>query len=180
MKRLNGFFLVILIVLCLVACQPSGPGQFEHPAFSFTYPTNWQLMSELFENYQVGQDYYDLGMQEIVMVTSARKPGESGAYFAVASAPLPADSDLETVFHQTYAGIADQLRDVSEQTMRLGEQQAYSITYQRPWGEPWWQFRDVWLEKDGTIYLLSFHAAPARFANSLDQFETILNQFILK
>ena len=137
-------------------------------------------MSEVFENYQGGGEYYDLGVEEIVMVTSAHKPGESGVYFAVASAPLPAGSDLETVFHQTYAGIADELRDVSEGTTNVGDQPAYTITYQRPWGEPWWQFQDVWLEKDGTIYLLSLHAAPGKFQESADELEAILDQFVLK
>jgi len=34
----------------------------------------------------------------------------------------------------------------------------YEMRYRRPWGEPWWQFQDIWLEKDGVIYLLSAHA----------------------
>ncbi len=180
MKRLNGIFLITLIALCLVACQPSGPGLFDHPAFSFTYPADWQLMSELYENQQGGGDYYQLGLDVIEMVTSTRKPGRSSVYFAVASTPLPPGSDLETVFHQTYAGIADQLREVSEETIPFGEQQAYAITYQRPFGEPWWQFRDIWLEKDGTIYLLSFHAMPGKFQESAEEFQAILDQFIWK
>jgi hypothetical protein len=174
------FSFTLIIVLGLFACQPSGPRQFEDPAFSFSYPPDWKLMSEIFDVYQPGRDYYDLGLNEIVMVTSAQKKGEFGVYFAVASAPLPVGSDLETVFRQTYADIADQLRDVSEQPAQLGDRPAYSITYQRPWGEPWWQFRDVWLEKDGTIYLLSFHAAPASFQEYVAELDTILDQFVLK
>jgi len=180
MRKFIEILLAMVIAFGLAACQPTGPRQFDQPAFSFTYPEDWRLMSEVFEYYQSGRDYYKLGVAEQVMVTSAQKPGESGAYFAVASAPLPAGSDLETVFQQTYAAIADELREVSEAPIQLGEQQAYSITYQRPWGEPWWQFQDVWLEKDGTMYVLSFHAAPARFQEYMDEFESILDQFVIK
>lgn len=156
-KRLILLFMAILIV---IACQPSTePQVYDHPEFTFTYPARWRLMSELFPKHEAGKEYYRLGVQEIVMVTSARKAGEFGVYFAVASAPLPEASDLETFTRQRYQPIMEELRNYSEQEVTLGQLSAIEVTYHRPWGEPWWQFRDLWLEKNGRVYLLSFHAS---------------------
>ena len=38
------------------------------------------------------------------------------------------------------------------------ELSAIECVYRRPWGEPWYAFRDLWFESNGTAYLLSFHA----------------------
>jgi len=56
----------------------------------------------------------------------------------------------------------------------------YEITYNRPWGEPWWKFQDIWLEKDNVIYVLSFHAPPTSFDTYNDVFEQILESFQFK
>jgi hypothetical protein len=169
----------ILCLACLLAgCQPSGPQVYEHPAFSFDYPPDWQLMSDLWPNYASGRDYYHLGVTEIVMVTSAQKQGESGAYFAVASTSLPAGMDLETLYRQTYAPLTEEITEVSEQLIQVGGASGFEIRYRRPWGEPWWQFRDIWVEKEGTVFVLSFHAI------NLDTYQEnvafLLERFVFK
>jgi hypothetical protein len=56
----------------------------------------------------------------------------------------------------------------------------FEINYQRPWGEPWWQFRDIWVEKDAVIYVLSIYAPPNDFKQHQDDFDLILNIFNFK
>jgi hypothetical protein len=182
MKTLRIGLLCTLLFLSLSCKLLSGQPQpqYDNPAYSFTYPKTWQTMADLFPQYQAGREYYGLGLSETVMVTSARKQGESGAYFAVASAPLPAGSNLESAYRHAYAPIMGQLRQVSESAVEAAGQPGFEIRYKRPWGEPWWQFRELWLEKDGVIYLLSFHAAPGGFDDMQEDFDAILDSFTFK
>ena len=153
---------------------------FENEKFSFTIPAGWQTMEELWEQPQeVGRDYYGLGVGEIIMITNARVQvdGTYSSYFAVASSPLAGGTDLETRFHQTYDPLIPELSEVSQQKFDNGTLSGLEITYQRPWGEPWWQFQDVWVEKDGVIYVLSFHGSPNDFEIYKDDFELILQSF---
>ncbi len=174
------FILALAFTLVPLSCQISStPHHYDNPAFSFDYPAGWQTMEALWGFHQPEQNYYGLGLQEIIMITSVHKKGEFGAYFAVASTVTPEGDSLETVFHRTYSQIEGELREVSETTTSLNGIPAFEMAYERPWGEPWWQFRDLWLEKDGTIYLLSFHClgSTERYQEDLD---LILNSFTLK
>lgn len=113
------------------------------------------------------------------MITSVQKKGDFGAYFTVASKPLPEGKSLEEVFRDTYDQIEGEMREVSESTTSINGVQAFEMNYERPWGEPWWQFRDWWLEKDKTIYVLSFHClgSSEKYQEDLDY---ILNSFRIK
>lgn len=153
---------------------------FENEKFSFTIPAGWQTMEELWEQPQkIGRDYYGLGVGEIIMITNAKVQvdGTYSSYFAVASSPLAGGTDLETRFHQAYDPLISELREVSQQKFDNGTLSGLEITYQRPWGEPWWQFRDIWVEKDAVIYVLSFHGSPNDFETYKDDFELILQSF---
>ena len=159
------------------------PRPFENEKFSFTIPAGWQTMEELWQQPQDQErDYYALGVEEIIMITSAREQadGPYSVYFAVASSPLASGTDLDTRFHQTYDLLIPELREVSQQKFDNGTLSGLEITYQRPWGEPWWQFRDLWVEKDAVIYVLSFHASPNDFEQDQDDFDLILNSFKFK
>lgn len=97
------------------------------------------------------------------------KPGEGWS--------IAAGTDLETRFEQTYNPLIPDLREVSQAGFDQGGLTGFEISYQRPWGEPWWQFRDIWLEKGAMIYVLSFHAPPAAFDKYRDDFDLILKSF---
>ena len=153
---------------------------FENEEFSFTIPAGWQTMEELWgQPQELERDYYALGVEEIIMITNARAQadGTYSTYFAVASSPLAGGTDLEARFHQTYDPLLSELREVSQQRFDNGALSGFEITYQRPWGEPWWQFHDIWVEKDAVIYVLAFHAAPNDFKQGQDDFDLILDSF---
>jgi hypothetical protein len=174
-KRFHQLLALITLAFIPISCKlvSSEPHQYINPAFTFDYPSDWQTMEELWGFQQLDKNYYDLEFQEIVMVTSVQKKGEFGAYFAVASRVLPDGSTIESVFHNTYSQIHNEIRVASETTINLNGISALVKNYERPWGEPWWQFQDVWLENDGTIYLLSFHCV-----GSIEKYQEDLN-FIL-
>ncbi len=184
---MNNFKILMIggIVLTMLACQTLAPKAktFEHSAFSFTIPAGWQTMEELWGYPQeVGRDYYALGLGELIMITSAKikADGPYSAYFAVASSPLAGGTDLETRFKETYDPLISELRDVSETIFDNGTLSGLEINYQRPWGEPWWQFRDIWLEQEGVIFVLSFHGSPSDFETYRDDFNLILLSFKFK
>ncbi|MBN1537281.1 MAG: hypothetical protein JW908_11160 [Anaerolineales bacterium] len=175
-------FMILIVAFITGSCQlftPSSPHHYDHPVFSFDYPSDWQTMEELWGFTQSDDNYYGLGFQEIIMVTSAQKKGKFGAYFAVAVKALPEGETVETVFHQTYSQVKDGIREESETTANLNGIPALVKNYERASGEPWWQFQDVWLEKEGTIYLLSFHCLSLgeQYQENLD---FILNSFSFK
>ena len=183
--RKSKFLLVAGIVLFMIACQTITPKntKYDHPAFSFIIPAGWQTMEELWGYPQeVGRDYYALGLGELIMFTSAQSKadGPYSAYFAVATSLLASNTDLETRFHQTYDPLIPDLRAVTQAKFESGKLSGFDIAYQRPWGEPWWQFRDVWLEKNDVIYVLSFHSDPNDFERYKDDFNVILNSFSFK
>ena len=153
------------------------PLLFENEQFSFTIPAGWQTMEELWgEKHVTEKNYYGLGLEELIMITNARvqADGTYSTYFAVASSPLAGGTDLETRFHQTYDPLIPDLREVSQQKFDSGTLSGLEITYQRPWGEPWWQFRDIWVEKDAVIYVLSFHGSPGDFETYQADLDLIL------
>jgi hypothetical protein len=182
--RLQKIGLAILTSIIVLGCAIFGssrPTSYDDPNFSFQYPETWQTMTDLWgDRYQPGQEYYQLGVNEIIMVTSVKKQGESGAWFAVASAPSAGAIDLESVVRETYTPFMDALQDYAERNTTVAGIDGFEVTYKRPWGEPWWRFRDIWLVNDSVLYLLSFHAYPTSFDSFQEDFDFILNNFTLE
>jgi photosystem II reaction center protein PsbP len=57
---------------------------------------------------------------------------------------------------------------------------AYEAIYRRPWGEPWYQFRDVWFARDNWAYLVSCQISPNHFEHAQTDFNLVINSFQLK
>lgn len=173
-----GFFLLLSLGCDLVTPQARS---YETEAVTFTIPAGWQTMEEVWDRPATpDKDYYGLGVQELVMIQYPPEQGAGKVFFAVASAPLADGEDLETRFTQAYARAVPEIEEVSRQAYQLGELSGYEITYRRPWGEPWWNFRDIWLEKDGVIYVLSLHATPNSFETYTDTFDEIVASVMIK
>jgi hypothetical protein len=173
-----GFLLAISLTCQLT---PTKERSFENENLAFTIPAGWQTMDEIWDRPATpGRDYYALGLGEIVMIQYPPERGKGKVFFAVASSPLADGQDLESRFTQAYQVTTPEIEDASKQAFELGGYSGYEIIYKRPWGEPWWQFRDIWLEKDGVIYVLSFHAPPNSLETYSDTFNQILESFRFK
>lgn len=173
---------VLLIAVSLAGCRPPAAARtFDHEAFTFTIPAGWQTLEEVWKRPTSPQkDYYGLGLQEIVTIQYPPKQGQGSAFFAVATAPLAACEDLEARLQQTYAEAVPAVVDASVRPFARAGLSGYEITYKRPWGEPWWQFRDIWLAKGGAVYVLSFHASPHVFASYSEVMDQIIGSFQFK
>lgn len=152
------FLCLVTLLVAALACATGGQNRsFDHAEFRFDYPAGWQAMSDLWETHTLQEDYYGLGAQELVVLTSVRKKGEFGIWFSVAKKPLGGAS-LSAMVENTYISIVPEAANLQQSTVAIDQKPAIALRYRRPWGEPWWEFYDLWVEKDGFAYLLSFHA----------------------
>ena len=140
---------------------------YENGIYSFVIPKGWRLTPS-------DREHYDLGVKKHLMIESGAK---SGASFTIASIPLTADETLKTHFDLAYKK-GPQIEEVSTSLFERDVLSGLEISYKRPWGEPWWQFHDIWLEKDGEVYVLSFQAYPNAFDTQTQTFDSILDSFI--
>jgi hypothetical protein len=166
-----------------LACRltPAKARTYENEVFSVTIPAGWQTLGEIWGKKAVsGQEYKGLGVQELVTLQYPPKQGSGKAFFVVASSPLVEGQDLESRFNDAYLDANPEIENASQQSFEQGEWVGYEMTYKRPWGEPWWQFRDIWLEKGGAIYVLSFYASSESFETYADTFNQILESFQFK
>lgn len=178
LRRITLLLACLLLIALAVFLVSSRARPYEDERFSFTIPWYWQTMDEIWNQpASSGQDYYGLGVQQIVMIQYPARKGQGKAFFAVASSPLADGQDLESRFEQAYQAATPEIKSATQRSFELGELSGYEITYQRPWGEPWWQFRDIWVEKDGVIYVFSFHASPYSFEKYSGAFDQILESF---
>jgi hypothetical protein len=87
--------------------------------------------------------------------------------------PLPPGSSLEAEFERLYktGGI---YRDVSQGTMEVDGKPAVVREYQHPLGEPWYQFKDVWVENNGEIFVIACRMKLQAPEKDRQEIETIL------
>ncbi len=154
---------------------------FEHEKFSFMIPSGWKTQEEVWgKPMPADADYYGLGLIELITIQTPPGKGEGKAFFSVSSSPLAGGVDLEGRFNMAYENPMPEIKVASRQAFERNGLSGFEITYDRPWGEPWWRFRDIWLEKDAVIYMLSFHSSPYSYDNYTDQFDKILDSFRLE
>ncbi len=193
MNTLKMVLLVGLLLLTL-SCQLSVPGQkqvaetpavavvqdrvFESDTFRFTIPVGWGTYEEVWGRpMQAEDDYYGLGVTTAVTIQYPPEKGQGNAFFSVATSRLAEGESLELRLNLAYANAVPEIEDVSRQVFTRDELSGIEVIYRRPWGEPWWKFRDIWLEKDAVVYVLSFHASPNGFDSFADPFDRILESF---
>lgn len=174
---------LLCLLLILTACSSSDLDQnlYETDEFTFAIPDNWKTMQQVWGDDAVsGQEYKDLGVNEIITIQYPDGKGKGKVFFTVASAQLEPGENLETFISSVYQSTSPEIEEASQSNYDNGDLTGYEWVYKRPWGEPYWKFRDVWLEKDGSIYLLSFRSSPNSFDSNMELSNTILKSFQLK
>ncbi|MCJ7667583.1 MAG: hypothetical protein MUP04_04755 [Anaerolineae bacterium] len=191
MKRLSHLTVLMLASLLAsltLACNlcglslPGGdspPKHFENDEFSFDYPGDWQTFSEMWSTWGPSHDK-TLDAEELVGMALS---GYSRS-FRLERKDLPPDSTLKEVYEQSYQNswIREYVEEntISEGTTTVDGVTAYEKVYKRPHGEPWYTMREIWLEKDGRIYILSCWAYPNAFDEAQEDFNLIIESFHVK
>lgn len=176
------------LALALTACTPKvtpsaeETGHFENDLFAFDYPSGWRTLDDIWGGgYSPGSEN-ELGAQEISGVAdpaSRTRWERYSVYCEVSIRELPAGRTLEEVYREVYQSVPIQ-QEISQTTLTVDGLTAYEYTYTQFWGEPLWQRRDVWLEKNGTIYILTCKAFPDSFEERQADFDLIVNSFHIK
>jgi len=175
--------LSVLLLMVSLACvgKSTKARTFDNEDFSFTIPAGWKTMQEVWgDKAAEGQEYKSLGVYEIVTIQYPPYKGKGNIFFTVATSPLLEGQTLASRFDEAYADPLPEIRNASQQAFEQGGFSGYEIIYERPWGEPWWKFRDIWLERDGMIYVLSFHCSAGSFDSNADTFNQIVESFQFK
>jgi len=164
----------LLLCACLLFSKPT---TIQETDFEFTLPIGWKTMGQIWDDYSPKQDYKKLGVNEIITVTNFEKKEQKGIWFTVAGKDYDGGDlreELERVYSQTTPAIP-------QYTITQIEWKGYPtfvVKYRRPSGEPWWEFQDYWLVKDGQVYLLSFEAL--QLEEYAEEMQMILDSFVWK
>jgi hypothetical protein len=176
--------LLSAVTACRAGIPAEGNGHFENDQFAFDYPAGWQTLDAIWGDRFTPASENELGAREIngVADPATSTPWERySVYCEVAVRELPAGRTLEEVYHEAYLTSPAAIEQViSETTLTVDGVTAYEYIYTQFWGEPLWQRRDVWLEKNGVIYILTCKALPNRFEERQADFDLIVNSFHVK
>lgn len=154
---------------------------FETDKFSFTIPGGWKTQEEVWGRpMPVDADHYGLGLSDVITIQYPPGQREGTAFFSVATSPLAGGVDLEGRFNMAYENPMPEIKNITRKTFERNGLFGFEITYDRPWGKPWWRFHDIWLEKDAVIYMLSSQSSPDHFDTYADTFDSIVESFKFK
>jgi len=148
---------------------------------SFDYPDDWGPISQVFPKYEMQHDP-ELNADELAIIVDAGSSTGQGEKYSVSvhimKRDLPSGVSLKSLFDQTYEDKSYVM--ISDDTATINGIQAYIKVYKKPHGEPWYQVKDVWLEKDGEVYIISCWALPSGFAELQDKFNIIIDSFTIE
>ncbi len=156
-------------------------GHYEDEAVAFDYPHSWRTLDTFFDAYTPGHNP-ELGADEVIAVAdpATSTPWEKFTTSArVLRRDLPAGMTLEALVEQTYARMPIE-RDISQEALTAAGVPALERVYEQYRGEPLYRVRDVWLEKDGVVYILSFRAMPDGFDEAQADFDRIVESFVVR
>lgn len=146
---------------------------FENDDFILTLPAGWGVSMS-------GGEYFDLGTTEVVTFHNQPLITDSGAFLTVSVDELEQGQSLQDRVEAAYAVQKTEIEDLAQRAYEQGGLEGIEATYRRPWGEPWWRFRDVWFEVNGSVYLLSFMASPNTFDERAGVFDAMLQSYSFK
>ena len=168
-KRIS--VVLVAVILGMLACRSLSPpaSAYENKDFSVRIPEGWA--------WGAGESKSPYGLAFKLIVNTSHPAVLPRAAFTVSTAPLTGATSLEQLFNQTYEGYS--MPAVSKQKYSQDGLSGYEITYTHNLGEGLLRYRDIWLEKGATAYVLSF-SCPANSDEYTNTFDQILASFQFK
>lgn len=158
--------LSILAVIMISGCTTSK--HYDDHGVSFNYPANWQV-----------GDIYDLP-GAVVGVSE-----NSQVDVKILKRNIPADSNLESLYNQSVSNQTNSFnkycyQQLSSKKITVDGQVAYENIYQLGCNstQTRQKIREVWLEKNGHIYIISCTSIPPEiYSNKSRYFDIIISSF---
>jgi hypothetical protein len=137
----------ISILLTSACSNPNDPVLYEGDDFTFSAPAGYE--TELYETPVIDS------ITNTEHLLSSYNIGHY-PFFSIIRQQIPADSDLETVF-ANYVSIMNDWHDIqfiSQSTFTMDDRTAIEYVHREFIGEPYVQFREIWMEYNGWAYSL--------------------------
>jgi len=193
-------FLFLLLLACSAAQfqKPDNPTEKPSPTsvvdigkqkyltkeVSFEYPGSWRTVEEIFGKPSGKTREPEFDADILVTVTNAI-PSPFGekytAWCTLMTRPNREGQDLLSMVNSSYSILKNYPdSEISLLETSVNGNTAVEKVYRRPRGEPWYQVKDVWIEKDNIAYILSCYSNPAEFEKNAEIFIDILNSMTIK
>jgi hypothetical protein len=170
---------VVGLLMASVACLSGGSGgHVDTGEIAFDYPDGWQSLSEIWPSYQGGHNpEFDADELTGAADTSRSLTQRYTASVIVMTREIPDGASMADVYDQVYAAMPSVRGSITEGTLTVDGVTAYERIYEHPSGEPWYRIRDIWLERNGRIYILSCRTLPGSFDAAQEDFDAIVASF---
>lgn len=189
MKNITGAgIILVLATLSISGCTNGNAKPFENNEIVFAYPESWVNSADFWPptfrfNYEYSYDH-DLDAQEVAFFIDpdSSTPNEKyTTWVKIEKKPIPSDSSLKNEFNKIYNNNFSSYKIISNQSLRLGmNTTAYEIVYQKYLGEQLYQVRDVWQEKNGTIYIITCWTLHSNHQKAQGYFQKVINTLHIK
>ena len=189
---------ILLILVSISGCiefkeNQSNTKSFENNEISFSYPSSWVSFSDFWPS-NFGFLYNPSLDQKLnaTVITGVLDPKSNTPVekytTSVDIETKNTSGTLKDAFDGTYSSLSQSskasgsslFQEISERILTVDGVTAYEKVYKIPHGEPYYQIRDVWLDKNGKIYIISCRAFPNNFNQSQNNFDLIINSFHVK
>jgi hypothetical protein len=125
----------------------------EEGGISLDWPEGWRAAS------LEGEMHWPLGRLIDCTLLCGLEQGETYPKVELVRRDLGAGETLQTAFDRAYVALAaewgDSLREVSGWTITVNGSPALVKSYEIPHGEPYYKCQDVWVEWEGSLYVLA-------------------------
>ena len=164
MKRWRTAWILLVFYIIGISCSlipgngtskgenVSSDGVYQNHGFSFHIPEGWSIHEGSSVQGKNGWNYFQLGLNILVEIKGSKwQPS-----VAITDRDIPAGSSFADVFEETYKDPLPSINKVIDfENVSIDGLPALSKQYNRPWGEPWYTFKDTWVEKNGRIYVIN-------------------------
>ena len=197
-KLIAYIILILLIFITTSGCidykrNQSNTKNFQNKQISFSYPSSWISFSDFWVvnfgfSYNPSSDH-ELNAKIITRVLDPKSNTNIEKYSpSVKIETKKKSGTLKKTFDNTYTSLSQSSRvsnkslfqNLSERIYTIDGVTAYEKVYKIPHGEPYYQIRDVWIYKNGKIYIISCRAFPKNFNQCQNDFNIIINSFHVK
>jgi hypothetical protein len=167
------------VLLLVSACQwlPLGqPELFDHAQFSFTPLAGWQAHAGPAATGKTAGNYLMMNMN----ILAEANTGSYTPRVTISSRALPAGSNLEQEVNLAYSARPGSTRAVTRSSAEVDGAPALVQRYEYPLGEPWYDFSDTWVVKNGQVYLVACQTKLNPSDSDLQGCQQILNSLRFK
>ena len=170
----------LILGLILAGCfgSPDATVTKTESAVGLGLPRGWVSVNEYL--HKTPLPIHDSGF-DADLIDHIGKPGSNAKYIdtrcALYSHPLAEGESLTKMMAASYEYLHANYSEyeISQQEIEFQDQPAVEKIYRRPRGEAWYQLRDTWLEREGTVWIISCSTIPDHYDEMLPAFDAALN-----